>query len=135
MWVRPRILDPFCIVTYYMKWVKTSWTYSMLLYFFYFLYCLCLRNTISTYLHEILCILKNCFSMYIVYTKHCRWHGLSVFQCHFYIYITLYTLCLYICLMFQFGSRCYLFKCCLLRFNEKVTKTDWRHRHSIGDKI
>ena len=25
--VCPRILDPICIVTYYIKWVQTSWTY------------------------------------------------------------------------------------------------------------
>ena len=25
----PRSSDPFYIVTYYMKWITTSWTYSM----------------------------------------------------------------------------------------------------------
>ena len=27
--VCPRILDPFYIVTYFIKWTKTFWTYSM----------------------------------------------------------------------------------------------------------
>ena len=27
--VYPRSSDPFCVITYYIKWVTTSWTHSM----------------------------------------------------------------------------------------------------------
>ena len=71
--VCPGCSDPFYIVTYYIKWVTTSWTYSSILQIlsgvFWFIwtkfFSLMCTQCLKIYRKSILHLLKNRFSVYL----------------------------------------------------------------------